>query len=435
MQPGKEPIAAKPGSTARPGPDRSDRAGPPETPPKPARSPSRRGVLAEGRNWLHEPRTAVLIVLGGAALIGGGRRLLEAWKSRLAVARLGEPDVTPEEVASVERFGRAGLLELFRIFSESPKLALRAAAGRALCGLWAQDQLVAEEEQAVVRRGFSVDWKARRRYPRALGREIPIAVHYGLPILPDEGPGISTASLEWSHRLLGAHRVSLEVPSPWTPGPGRLAFNLVPSDFDTKGPHRLVLQTRVRTRGLADSWELELPHMPFHFELDPQLQTGSLLASPDESRSGAFAAAIRLESYDVASIERSQFLPLGDAFALRNPPCLVAHTPLPCDLAHRVLVEFEGVEGRFPAGAVVLAGQGARQEHSDAPAASFVRPQVLPLGPIEPLSREIIDRPGPRRLRVILEPDCDLGWTDPDIRSIWPGTIETGWTDVGIVRI
>ena len=67
--------------------------------------------------------------------------------------------------------------------------------------------------------------------------------------------------------------------------------------------------------------------------------------------------------------------------------------------------------------------------------ASFVQPQVLPLGPIEPFGREIIDRPGLRRLRVILEPDCDLGWTDPDIRSIWPGTIETGWTDVEVVRI
>jgi hypothetical protein len=301
--------------------------------------------------------------------------------------------------------------------------------------LWAQDQLVAEEEQAVVRRGFSVDWKARRRYPRALVREIPIVVHYGLPILPNDGPGITATSLEWSHRLLGARRASLEVPSPWTPGPGRLVFNLVPSDFDTKGPHRLVLQTRVRTRGLSDSWELDLPHMPFHFELDPQLETSSLLASADDSRSAVFAAAIRLESHKLAWDEPCGYWLLGDSFLLGNPPYLVADTPLPCDLAHRVLLEFEGVEGRFPAGAALLAGQGARQESGDSPAAPLVRRRVLWLGPIELLGREIIDRPGLRRLRVILEPDCDLGWTDPDIRSIWPGTIETGWTDVEVVRI
>jgi hypothetical protein len=98
------------------------------------------------------------------------------------------------------------------------------------------------------------------------------------------------------------------------------------------------------------------------------------------------------------------------------------------------LIEFADVKGRFPAGAVVLPGQGARQENDDAPAASFGWPRILRLGPIETSGREIFDRPGPRRLRVILEPDCDLGWADPDIRSIWPGTIETGWVDAEIVR-
>jgi hypothetical protein len=434
MQPDREPSPAELGLETLFRANRSDRARP-LAQPKSLRSTSRRTAIAEGLNWLYEPRTAVLIVLGSVALIGGGRRLLEAWKSRLAVARLGEPDVTPEEVASAVRFGRAGLMELFRIFSESSAPALRAAAGCALCNLWAKDQLVGEEEKALVRRGYLVDWKARQRYPRALTREIPIAVDYGLPFLREAGLGITAASLEWSHRLLGARRASIEEPSPWTLGPGRLTFSIVPSDFQTEGPHRLVLQTRVRTRGLSDTWEIELPHMPFHFELDPQLETGSLLASPDENRSAVFASAVRLECRDDASRERSRFLPLGNAFALRHPPRLVADTPLPCDLAHRVLLEFEDVKERFPAGAVVLSGQGARQESSDAPAASFVRPQVLSLGPIEPLGPETIDRPGPRRLRVILEPDCDLGWTDPDVRSIWPGTIETGWTDVEVVRI
>ena len=88
-------------------------------------------------NWLSEPRTTVLVVLGGVVLLGGGRQLLQAWKARKAVARLGEPDITPREIESVAQFGRSGLPELFRIFSEPPSASLRDAAGRAISVLWA----------------------------------------------------------------------------------------------------------------------------------------------------------------------------------------------------------------------------------------------------------------------------------------------------------
>ena len=66
MQPGRKPSPAEPAPATRFGANRSDHAGPPEQ-PEPRRSVSRRSALAEGRNWLYEPRTAVLIVLGGAA--------------------------------------------------------------------------------------------------------------------------------------------------------------------------------------------------------------------------------------------------------------------------------------------------------------------------------------------------------------------------------
>ncbi len=57
-------------------------------------------ALAESRNWLSEPRTTVLVVLGGVVLLGGGRRLLQGWKARKAVARLSEPDITPARRSS-----------------------------------------------------------------------------------------------------------------------------------------------------------------------------------------------------------------------------------------------------------------------------------------------------------------------------------------------
>ena len=46
----------------------------------------------------------------------------------------------------------------------------RLAAGRALARLWLLDQLVAEEEKAVVRRGYTVTWSARAALPACAAR-------------------------------------------------------------------------------------------------------------------------------------------------------------------------------------------------------------------------------------------------------------------------
>ncbi len=93
---------------------------------------------------------------------------MASWRARRAIARLASPTVTSEEIELVADHGRAGVWELLRIFSESGSSPeQQAAAGRALARLWRRDELVAEEEQAIVRRGFTVTWKARRRYPRA----------------------------------------------------------------------------------------------------------------------------------------------------------------------------------------------------------------------------------------------------------------------------
>ena len=124
----------------------------------------------------------MLVVLGSVVLVGGGRRLLQAWKARKAVARLSQPDVTPQEIESVAPFGRSGLHELFRIFSEPSSTTLRDAAGQAISVLWAHDQLIAEEEQALVRRGYTVQWVARRRYPGASGATSPSRQRMACPV-------------------------------------------------------------------------------------------------------------------------------------------------------------------------------------------------------------------------------------------------------------
>jgi hypothetical protein len=399
---------------------------------EPARRPGRRGSgKVAGRRWISEPKTAVWVALGAAVVIGGGRKLSLWWQARKAVARLLEPDVTAADIEAVAEHGRAGVYELLRIFSSTASEPHRLAAGRALARLWRLDQLVAEEEQAVVRRGYTVTWNARRRYPRALRTEIPIAVTYEVPFLEDGNRRVGPANLEWSHRVLGARRAATEEFSPWTAGPGRVAFTIFPGDFETDGPHRLVLQTRIRTAGLTETWEIEPPHVPFNFEFDPILRLDAILTLPDATRDESVASAIRLEPGVAADRDASTYLSLGHEWTLRNPPHLVVATPLPCDLAHAISIEFDGIPGRLPGGRLVVSGQGLARPAGTEPAQVFRR---FELGPITPLPPGTIDRPGVRRMRIWLEAVPDCGWADPDIRSIWPGQTQTNWVEVEIMR-
>jgi hypothetical protein len=388
---------------------------------------SRRRVTTGWAAWLADPRTAVLSFLAAALLFGGGRKVLQGVRARRAVTALCEPDPSPEEVEAAAEHGRAALIELFRLLGTAESAQVRDAAGRALAMLWAKDDLIVEEEKALVRRGFAVSWKARRRYPRGLKVPIPIEASYGVPFLSEGGSGVGPSNLVWSHRILGAERARLEEPSAWIKGPGVAAFEIEPSDFPTLGPHRLALAARVRVVGLTDPWEIELPHLPFSFEFDPILSVDALLTSPDDARSTSFARSIRLEALEGLE-SGSRYLDLGRTLVLRDPPDLVVTFPLPCDLAHRLAIEFEGVPGQFRAGTVVVSGQG------DGPHSGAAESRRFPLGSIEGLAPDAIDRPGERRIRAVLTADSDLGWADPDVRSLWPGTLMTDWTTVRVIR-
>ena len=351
--------------------------------------------------WLADPRTAVLGFLGSALLFGGGRKVWQGIQARRTVAALGSPDVRPEEVEAAANHGREGVMELFRLLGPDPKTGpkrtgpawtdladneappqpkatpreVRDAAGRALAILWARDDLIVEEEKALVRRGFAVSWKARRRYPRGLKVPIPIEAAYGVPFLVDGGRWVGPSSLEWSHRILGAERAGLEEPSAWVKGPGLARFQVDPSDFATLGPHRLALAAKVRVVGLTDTWEIELPHLPFSFEFDPILAVEALLTTEDQPRAEAFARSIRLEAPE-PSEPGPRHLNLSPDLVLRDPPTLLVTPPLPCDLAHRLDVEIEGVPGRFRAGSVVVTCQDSGPRAQD----SGLR--IFPLGPI-----------------------------------------------------
>lgn len=394
-------------------------------------SARRRGGVATPASWtqriLSEPRNAVLIALFAVLAIGGGRKLLHSWKARGAVGRLGDADVTPEEIEAVARYGRAGLMELFRILGTASSESLRHAAGHAISILWAQDNLIIEEEKGLVLRGYLATWRARRRYPRSLQSPIPFRVEYQVPFLRRDEGGVTPENLEWSYQIVGARRAGLEKFSPWQSGGGSAEFQLYPGDFETNGPHKLALHARVRTFGLTDSWELDLPLIPFSFEFDPKLAPDALLALADATRAETISRSIRLESGHSDERSGSTFLPLNHQMSLRNPPTIVANTPLPCDLAHTIELEFEGVPGRFRAGQILLSGQG---ETGTPPGTS--RSPISEL--TDALPADSIERPGARRVRAFLIPNPDLGWADPDIRSIWPGVVETDWIDAEVVR-
>jgi hypothetical protein len=191
------------------------------------------------------------------------------------------------------------------------------------------------------------------------------------------------------------------------------------------------LQTRVRTAGLTDSWEFELPHVPFNLEFDPLLKLDAITTLPDSNRDAQIAQAIRLEPAESRDGDPATFLALNAQLTIRNPPRLAVTTPLPCDLAHSISIEFEGAAQGISAGMLILRGQGSRPR---SPNDSLGAVERIPLGEITSIDSGVIDRPGLRRLRVALVAAPESGWADPNIRSIWPGDTRTNWVEVEIVR-
>jgi hypothetical protein len=366
------------------------------------------------------PRSLVLFVLATVILFGGGRRWLRSIRARRAADRLADPDASRAEILAAAEGGRAGLFRLFGLLAPEVDPSRRSAAGETLAILWKRDQLVAEEEKGIVTRGLVVSWHARRRYPRSMTTPIRVVVDFGVPFLGKSLESVAEENLEWSYRVKGANRLSLEAFCPWTPGPGRLEFTIAPEDFVGNGPHRLIFQARVRPRGLTSSWELDLPQTAMSFDFDPALLVESIQTQHDSAKAAAIESGVTVATSEA---EGSVPFPLNGEFALRGAPILKLSGPLPSDLAHRIELELEGVPGRYERGAIVATAEGA------------VGPRAFAIGTGPPLPDGVVARTGACRMRAILSADPGLGWAEPNIRSLWPGTIETPWTDVTIVRV
>jgi hypothetical protein len=397
--------------------------GPPEARPGPtARRPARAG--ARGGHWLDallHPRTLVFLVLILAVIAGGGHKLLAAWRARRAANRLARGAATPEDIRSAGVHGRATAPELMDLLRPERDAPTRAAAGVALAQLWVADELVAEEEQAIVRVGHRIECTARRVYPRELRRPIPLGVRIDICALAP-GSALRDQNLQVAWKLDGARRLSYERYSAWTSPGEPFEFVVDPGDLPGRGPHRLAVGARVRTVGLTGAWELELGPRDLAIEFDEHLRVDAILTLPDAERGALMARAVRLRPSTVAAGEPG--VDFGGGMVAECPMELVCEAALPCDLAHRVALEIDGHTGLFECEPLVWPGAAAGARHPIWRAQSDPADQgVAP------------PRAGVARVRIVMEPDPERGWVHPAIRSVWPGKIVTDWQEIGLVRL
>ena len=280
---------------------------------------------------------------------------------------------------------------------------------------------------------FAVTWRARRRYPRGAPRRDPDRRDDRGPVPSMTSATSVRSDLEWSHRIVGARRAALEEFSPWKAGPGRVAFAIIPDDFPTNGPHRLVLQSRVRTGGLSELLgdRAAARPVPVRVRPDPPARR-----DPDPLRRGPGRGDGAGHPAGAGRASMSDE-PAGSPAAGRRVGPAESAAPggddaLPCDLAHAVAIEFDGTPGRFPAGSLdrERPGPAAARSGSRATIDAAVRRRTR--SPPLPARR---DRSSGRPARA----GAPRGRSPARLgRSRYPlglaGAIETNWVEAEIIR-
>jgi hypothetical protein len=375
----------------------------------------------------------MLLVVIGIAAVFGLRRFLKVLAARRAIALLEQPAPAISDILSAADHGRAALEPLFRWLGSDQDQSRRAAAGAALSRLWRLDQLVAEEEKALLVRAYEVRWNARRTYPRDIRIPIPIEIRFGTPVLHrDDLPAIEPDWVEWSYRVLGARRAGLELDSPWAPTAQSITFSIIPADFAERGPHRLIFAATARTAPhLSTHWETKLPQVPFTIEFDPALSVVSIQASPDDEESRNIRERIEL----APPAEGGPHWHLGKAWALDRIPTLQVLPGRPRDLAHRVSIEWEQVTVRLEVGTLIQPADRPRHDPDSSEPTGAALPIAWRPESIPDLPSDAFSQAGPVRFRLILEPDPHLAWADPRVRSLWPGSVTSPWCEAAIMRV
>jgi hypothetical protein len=380
-----------------------------------------------------DPRRWLFLAVVGFLVIGGGRKWLHGRKGRRLADRLHDGTAPIDDIRNANRYGRIVVHDLFRVLTDGKSLEHRAAATEALIKLWRADELIPEEEKAIVTRSFTVDWRIRRKYPKGLTGPIAVVADFGLPELADRELSAWLADhLQWSFRVNGTRRASDDSWHIQDSEHRSVRLTFMGEDFPDAGPHRLILHMKVDTIGLTDQWTLELPAQTISFEFDDKLQLNALAGMPDSARADIMNASVKPRTG--GEHPEPVFSVLDDRFALRNPPVLALRSALPSDLAHCARLELEGVSGQWTIGEWIVASKTISGSDGEQTAQDSLAARHWPER-LEPNSESAsIERGGHYRARVVLESRPERGWSDPDVRSVWPETITSEWFDVEIVR-
>lgn len=407
-----------------------DRTG--ANPSTPVKRPGQRSGL-KTQNPMADPRRWMFIAIVAFLVIGGGRKWLKSVHGRRISDKIADGTASPEEIRSSFQFGRIVVADLLQVLTEGKTPEIRNSAFESLVQLWKADELISEEEKAIVTRSVQIEWHQRRKYPRALTGSFQISARLGFPDTADQTVNQWLQShLQFSRRLTGSRRAAYEV---WQAVPHHSAdvqAELHAGDFPEDQVHRIALFVKVKTDDLTSSWELELPAFPTSFEWDRHLNLNALAGPAIDSEMATIQNAFNWRTNQISnSQENPRIVPISDSFAIRNPPDLYVELPMPRDLSHQAFIEIKGCESLIPAGSWIM----ATRNKIDPSANSEIKCQNWSIAPDSIVADDKIGHGGKFELRVVLEPSPERGWSDPEIRSVYPNQIKTAWTEIEIVRI
>lgn len=407
-----------------------DRTG--ANPSTPVRRPGQRlekslsSPLADPRRWMFISVVAFL-------MFGGGRKWLKSIQGRRLADKIAQGNANAAEILGSYRFGRVVVQDLFEVLSGGSSDEIRYSAFESLVRLWQADELVAEEEKAIVARSFQIKWNHRRKYPLGLDGTFDISATYGLFELKDSGlrKWLSDHS-QWSHRIQGTRRA---IDDQWNQNLGDPPFVLTEinsRDFPENTVHRIALFVRFKTFNQSSNWEIELPGQPTSFEWDVNLDSNALLAPLIESELDLFKDAFL---WQVASLpgpgqETVRFVQISPGFAIHNPPETVIRSPLPRDLSHAVFIELQGVPDLILAGEWLI----ACRKSSDNSIQSGRVGSTFHVTPSCYIDDHLIGHAGKSQMRLVLKPIAHRGWANPEIRSVLNSSISFPWVEIEIVR-
>ena len=407
------------------GVQRVDRTG--ANPSTPVRKPGQR---RDGQNPspMVDPRRWIFIAVVAFLIFGGIRRWMAARAGQKTADRIANGIASQDEIRNSFRHGRAVLPDLLAMLGEETSIDQKKAAFEALLRLWQADELIPEEEKAILTRAFQIRWKQRRKLPRDFSGIFQIHVFIGLPEIEDESCRQWLKShLTWEMRVSGTRRATDDQWKKINDSEMKLVIEINSRDFPEETVHRIMLHTRATTTHLTSNWVLDLPSQSTSFEWETHLKALALRADFDDAESKEMQSGLIWRESELESNQESQLLQISHSFGIFKLPTPQLKLPLPRDISHDVILIIDGINSHISLNHAVME---CRQQP-----ASTQQIRTLPLKIQNLIADDQISHAGKYKARLILKPRPELGWADPEIRSVWPESLEFPSIEIEIVRL